>query len=172
MKYLAEQAATSSFPMPKGHQIVQSAEDPIVTSVLGPATPSSTKTDETAAMHYGFSCDSSGATPIVGVRYKATNKTDLDITEACRRQGRFPPCGGGAGWQAIPDASSALRAALAAVLDWWQLLWPTRSDLFGPTPPDLTRLPLAGLVQAVQQLPVEEQRFRKLVPASLGHGGS
>jgi len=145
LRYLAEQAVA------KRTQIPEPSEDPLVASLLGPTAQPATA----SVVHLGFVCDSSGANPIVGVRFKATSAVDLDIMEACRRQGRYPA--GGKGWRAIPDATWALRAALRAVLDWWQLLWPTRSDLFGASSPDLMALSLEDLARAVQRLPFQEQ---------------
>lgn len=145
LRYLAEQAVA------KHTQIPEASEDPLVGSLLGPIVQPSTA----SAIHLGFRCDSSGSNPIAGVRFKATSAFDLDITEACRRQGRYPA--GGMGWRAIPDATWALRAALRAVLDWWQLLWPTRGDLFGTGSPDLMALSPEDLALAVQRLPFQEQ---------------
>jgi len=145
LRYLAEQAVA------KRTQIPEPSEDPLVGSLLGPIVQPSTA----SVVHRGFICDSSGSNPIAGVRFKATSAVDSDITEACRRQGRYPA--GGMGWRAIPDDTWALRAALRAVLDWWQLLWPTRGDLFGTNSPDLTTLSLEDLARAVQRLPFQEQ---------------
>jgi len=144
LRYLAEQAVARHTHVP------EPPEDPLVGSLLGPLVqPAAART-----VHHGFRCDSSGSNPIAGVRFKATSALDRDITEACRRQGHYPT--GGAGWRPLPDATWALRAALTAVLDWWQLLWPSRGDLFA-SPPDLMPLSLEDLARAVLQIPFQPQ---------------
>lgn len=153
MKYMADQAVLIVPPQQKGHQL---NEDPLVADLLGDLLGPSLGGGAVAqgtATHMGFVCDGSGANPITGVRYKATSSKDMDITEACRRQGRYPM--GGAGWRDIADPATALRVALAAVLGWWQVIWPTRADLFGQGFPNLQTLSVAELAHAVKSLPAE-----------------
>lgn len=144
-------AANALAPGQTGNTVQASAEDPLVVTLLGPRSEMAAATG--GATHWGFICDSSGENPIVGTRYKATSAKDMDITETCRRQGRYPT--GGSGWRPIPDPALALRISLMAVLEWWQVLWSSRSDLFGGHSPQLETLSVAELANAVGQLPVD-----------------
>mmetsp|Transcript_4057 Transcript_4057/g.9617 ORF Transcript_4057/g.9617 Transcript_4057/m.9617 type:complete len:1190 (-) Transcript_4057:72-3641(-) len=145
LQYLAQQATLLPTQPPRGHVF---NEDPLVADLLG-TKPAN---NQAGVVHMGFVCDATNQNPITGVRYKATNQKDMDITHAARVEGKFPM--GGSGWKAIADPAIALRQNLAGVLCWWQVMWPHRGDLFGQPFPDLRTLSLHDLVTAVQKLPV------------------
>lgn len=92
-----------------------SKEDPLVSALFGsaPATPGSAQ-----FIHWNFVCDGCGAARITGTRYKAVNKVDHDVCFNCRANGRFAA---GEGFVPIADATTALRASLVALFEWWPL---------------------------------------------------
>lgn len=159
LRFLAKQAqqgeaaATRSTKRPAGCG-ADADEDPLVASLLGPTLSTAAVGPAKpggAARHLGFECDATRMNPIVGVRYKATTVLDVDITEECRFHGHFPS--GAAGWKAIPDDTTALGWALAAVLSWWPLLWPDCADLFGDVSLPTKVLSAADAAAAVLRLP-------------------
>merc|ERR1719499_2131302 len=143
VKALKHLATASSEARPPTQAPADAQEDPLVGDVLGsgPGCAASAPGAGTIA-HHGFVCDVTGAEPIMGVRFKATSAFDLDITEACRRAGRFA---GGAGFKPVHSPEWAMRCALSAVLRWWPLLWPGRGDVFDCVAPDLESLGMAAL---------------------------
>lgn len=148
--------ATSSvgvhvLPSQAGDQTMTDAEDPLVAEVLlGPKPTTAPNCNGQRVPHLNFVCDHSGVNPICGVRFKATNSFDTDITEECRRAGQLA---GAAGYRPIPEPADAMRWALAAVLAWWPLLWPERGDLFQAATPDLQTLKVHELSHALVSLP-------------------
>merc|ERR1712048_285240 len=102
----------------------QSAEDPLVASILGGVAPSQQNSQE---VHHGFVCDATRQAPMIGVRFKSTSTTDHDVCLSARRAGHFA---GGAGYRPISTRADGMRLALAAITAWWCLLWPDRADLF------------------------------------------
>jgi len=124
LKYLARSHAGGAAQAPAKAE----AEDPLVAALFGqaPAPPAG----QQGGAHRGFTCDACGANPIVGARFKASNRADVDVCAPCRLAGRLAGAGG---FRALADAHEALRWALAALLEWWPLAWAAA----GATPPAL-----------------------------------
>mmetsp|Transcript_99082 Transcript_99082/g.190190 ORF Transcript_99082/g.190190 Transcript_99082/m.190190 type:complete len:248 (+) Transcript_99082:1343-2086(+) len=123
-------------------------EDPLVSQLLGTSPPAQ------GAVHAGFTCDHCKMLPIVGPRFKATNKADIDLCLGCRTSGHFA---GGNGFVLIADQETAIRFGLQAVLEWWPLVFQEHAQLFQQTLqqglPQLSTLSLSQLKQAVARLP-------------------
>lgn len=151
LKLLAESTSKPPKNVPP-----QAGEDPVVgellgdTSGVGKGMLPGREQPPTSDTHYGFICDATNAEPIIGIRYKATGTFDHDINEQSRRAGKFA---GGCGFFPLPTATHAMRLGLGATLRWWSILWPTRGDLFGATPPDLASLEVSALAKAISNLP-------------------
>lgn len=144
LKYIANCAGGPA----KGSAVVSEPEDPLVEGILG-QEPAAVGGRLPHAVHAGFVCDSCNATPIVGVRFKATNASDVDITESCRRNGSLA---GAAGFRPISDLSTAMRWSLAAVVGWRQFLWKSGPPEIGASP-DLASLKTADLIEMIWKLP-------------------
>eukprot|EP00927_Polykrikos_kofoidii_P019850 TRINITY_DN19304_c0_g1_i1.p1 TRINITY_DN19304_c0_g1~~TRINITY_DN19304_c0_g1_i1.p1 ORF type:complete len:1214 (+),score=171.00 TRINITY_DN19304_c0_g1_i1:87-3728(+) len=148
LRYTASISCTPTPPKPG------STEDPLVATLLGPATATSKGSEDVTTMQWdGFTCDNCKACPIVGVRFKATSEVDHDLCASCRIAGRLA---GAAGYRRLANTEAAMRSALQAVLDWWPLHWgPEHAALFGHQgkQPRLASMSLPVLRSAVSKLP-------------------
>lgn len=134
LKHLAEGLT------PKGEQ-----EDPLVAVLMG---------SPAGYLHWNFVCDGQCNQAIRGVRYKACNKVDFDVCPSCRCQGNFKE---GEGFIGLADASTALRAALLALLEWWPIwaLYATHRTSYPP--PELPQAMLSlRIPSALERLGASE----------------